>query len=705
MSRPTNDFVVTFRAHGGTDATSATGAGIGGAGIGGATVFPARASAAAAIPVDGVRPLPSWVPSVARRAGLRLIGSGFSRTRNLARAGFAGSLLFLGAVGAAGFGACRDLSDTQAAMSVASARQQQIALVVGCVAEVQAATTASPAESGWADAARQRCGRETARLQALSVARAGSALPSENTADAQQLSRFLALVRNQAAVPTASAPTALAPTALGSGQAELLRVRSLASQITARDEMAQLQLREAADATTLFAQQAALWGGIAALCTVMGAMGLIDRDMYLRKNIETRLAHSEQRFRALIENASDTAVLVAGTTHSNAADGGRVRYASPAASLVWGTGVGTSAWLDGVHPADREIVEQTWAHVLAQPGSVSAPLVYRWRGRSSDAEGGDGVPPPPPVCIESVFANQTDVAGVEGVVVTGRDVSARVLAECEREQLLSNLRETNTRLQERDASLHDAAERLQTAASELERSNRELSLFATVASHDLQEPLRKVRTFSDMVLRRTQADGQLDDTSRDYLQRMKRASERAQSLVEGVLELSRATTRPRKMVRVDLAQTLRDVLGDLEPLTERTHAQITIDPTAQSLPPLAAADPIQMRQLLQNLLSNALKFHTPETAPHVRVNAQVLPAQEGAAQLCLQVQDNGIGFAPEDAERVFQGFARLQGHSRYEGHGIGLALCRRIVERHQGTITAHATPGEGATFVVTLPLA
>ena len=259
----------------------------------------------------------------------------------------------------------------------------------------------------------------------------------------------------------------------------------------------------------------------------------------------------------------------------------------------------------------------------------------------------------------------------------------------------------------RDISRRKKAEQEQLRyAAELERSNRELEQFAYVASHDLQEPLRKIRTFSDR-LQMTCGD-KLDDASRDSVLRMQLAAERMQSLIDGLLSLSRVTTQGQSFVPVDLAKVAREVVSDLEAQIERLSGRVEVDhlPTIQ-------ADPLQVRQLLQNLIANGLKFHRIEEPPIVKVSGKFVSVRQQrgrgrpvAEEQCrILVEDNGIGFDEKHRERIFDVFQRLHPRDVFEGTGIGLALCRKIAERHGGQITAHSTVGRGSTFEVILPAA
>lgn len=244
-------------------------------------------------------------------------------------------------------------------------------------------------------------------------------------------------------------------------------------------------------------------------------------------------------------------------------------------------------------------------------------------------------------------------------------------------------------------------ERLRLYAAALAQNNRELQDFAFVASHDLQEPLRKIVAFGERAVAASGAE--LNEESREYLERMQKAARRMQTLIDDLLDFSRVTTRAEPFTPTDLRSVAAEVLSDIEARIEQTMGRVEIGDL-----PTIEADRVQMRQLLQNLIANALKFHRRDAVPVVRVGSRLLPTPvgglttEGSCE--LTVQDNGIGFDPRFVDRIFTQFQRLHGRHEYEGTGMGLAICRKIVERHNGTITATSTPGEGSCFIVTLPL-
>ena len=250
-----------------------------------------------------------------------------------------------------------------------------------------------------------------------------------------------------------------------------------------------------------------------------------------------------------------------------------------------------------------------------------------------------------------------------------------------------------------------AEENLRALATRLEQSNRELQSFASVAAHDLQEPLRKILMFGDRL--QAKCHQALTDQGRDYMDRMLNAAARMQTLIDNLLAFSRVTIQPQPFVPVDLNAVAREVLSDLEGRIVQEGGRVKIGKL-----PTIEADRTQMRQLLQNLISNALKFHRKEEAPVVRIRAQ---SPGGGArrraghspgnELCqIIVEDNGIGFDQKYADRIFGIFQRLHGRQEFQGTGIGLALCRRIAERHGGSITAQSKPGQGTTFTVRLPI-
>ncbi len=250
-------------------------------------------------------------------------------------------------------------------------------------------------------------------------------------------------------------------------------------------------------------------------------------------------------------------------------------------------------------------------------------------------------------------------------------------------------------------------QQLEASVIDLQRSNKNLEQFAYVASHDLQEPLRKIQQFGDIL--QTSYAPVLDLSGQDMLKRMQSAAERMRILIRDVLAYSRITTKRENAKAIDLNKLLHEVTGDLEAAITEKNAIIQFDTL-----PTVAGDAAQLRQLFQNLISNSLKFTKPGHRPELRLRYTVqrgrdtgLPVSEndGVAQFYrFELSDNGIGFDSHQAEKIFQVFQRLHNRNEYQGTGIGLAIVQKVVENHQGYIRAEGQPGEGATFTVLLPV-
>ncbi len=234
----------------------------------------------------------------------------------------------------------------------------------------------------------------------------------------------------------------------------------------------------------------------------------------------------------------------------------------------------------------------------------------------------------------------------------------------------------------------------------LEHSNRELADFAYVASHDLQEPLRKIEAFGERLVNKY---GQiLPDDGKMFVDRMQNAASRMRKLINDLLSYSRVTTDAKAFQKVSLAKVLTEVLSDLQIRIEETDAKVEFAEL-----PTIECEPMQMRQLLQNLLGNALKFRKPGVAPIITVSAtttEKVDLTSGIPQVVLTVADNGIGFDNQFKDQIFTIFQRLHSRNDYEGTGIGLATVRKIVERHGGNIDADGQTNVGAKFHVTLPV-
>jgi PAS domain S-box-containing protein len=324
---------------------------------------------------------------------------------------------------------------------------------------------------------------------------------------------------------------------------------------------------------------------------------------------------------------------------------------------------GNASWVDVVHPADLPEAQERWTSAIRSGDAYELEI----RLRRSDG----------PYCWHLIRALpvRNDAGAIMRWYGTCTDID----------------------------ELKQTEDELRASTVLLVQSNRELEDFATVASHDLQEPLRKIRAFVGCL--RDEQAATLNADGRDYLDRIQNAATRMASLVSDLLEFSRISSKAKPFVPVNLNEIIAGVISDLEVRLAQTRGVVNVQ-----VLPTVASDPTQMRQLLQNLIGNALKFHRQDEAPIVRVSAEIIDGTDGGgrtqlgASCRLSVADNGIGFEEKYLDRVFTIFQRLHGRGEYEGTGIGLAICRKIVERHGGTITARSTLGHGATFIVTMPL-
>lgn len=296
--------------------------------------------------------------------------------------------------------------------------------------------------------------------------------------------------------------------------------------------------------------------------------------------------------------------------------------------------------------------------------------------------------------------NATPILNDQNEVILWNGFLVDIHAQKKIEQALKDNRELTETKQQLELYQHE----LQTNIGELNRSNQELAEFAYVASHDLQEPLRKIQSFGTLLLEQFSAE--VSPPAQDIIHRMHAAAERMHVLIKDLLAYSRLNTRHHPVRPVNLNTLVNEVLGDLELNIRDKNAQIDLEPL-----PTVKGNPLQLRQLFQNLLSNALKFTNPAQVPHVEIHAQqvtifdipVPVRNRESSYLAISVQDNGIGFDERYHDRIFQLFQRLHGRDQYSGTGIGLTICKKVAEMHGGTIAARSHPGQGATFTVYLP--
>jgi signal transduction histidine kinase len=293
-----------------------------------------------------------------------------------------------------------------------------------------------------------------------------------------------------------------------------------------------------------------------------------------------------------------------------------------------------------------------------------------------------------------------------GVFVDLYRKSQRLMAQ--EQKLVAINRNLELEVNERKASEEKVTElnkRLLENISRLETANKDLDLFAFMASHDLQAPLRKIRMFSDRLM--ASPENNLGKEGKLYLSRIQEVSKRMQDLINDILRFSKIAVETQSFEAVDLNGVIEEVLSEMEGVIREKHAEITIDPL-----PVLPASTVLMGPLFSNLISNSLKYGKKTEPPRIRIRYEEGPALKSANGRELEgrygriyIEDNGIGFDQKYAEQIFDMFRRLHSNAEYEGTGIGLALCKKIVEMHNGFISALGRPGEGAVFIVALPLA
>lgn len=271
---------------------------------------------------------------------------------------------------------------------------------------------------------------------------------------------------------------------------------------------------------------------------------------------------------------------------------------------------------------------------------------------------------------------------VVGIVEEIRDISKEKRAERKIWQLNKDL----------ENRVEDRTRELTAANKELGRSNEELQDFAYVASHDLQEPLRKIAAFSNLL--EEDYGKLLPQDAHVYMEGLQKSSERMRTLISDLLTYSRVTTQAQPFRTINMRKVVLEVIDDMHARIQESNANVSMGKLGS-----VQADPLQLRLLLQNLISNAVKYAKPGVLPRVTIHSE---AADGVCK--IYVQDNGIGFEEQYLDRIFTIFQRLHGKNQYEGTGIGLAICKKIVDRHGGTITASSKLGEGTTFIVTLPI-
>lgn len=278
--------------------------------------------------------------------------------------------------------------------------------------------------------------------------------------------------------------------------------------------------------------------------------------------------------------------------------------------------------------------------------------------------------------LQIFLASSTIITLALAALVSERRFAARLMREAQ---------------QSLESQVRERTEELRQKSAELTRSNAELEQFATIVSHELQEPLRKILTFGDLI-KTMNKDPEKEETQ--YLHKMEDAARRMQQLVEDILSLSRLTTNAKPLESVDLRELVLEIAADFESRVLQAGGRIEIGPL-----PILKADSLQMRQLFVNLIGNAFKFRKKDEPPLIAVSSQ----RSGGGFARVDVSDNGIGFEDQYAERIFKPFQRLNRKNDYPGSGMGLAICQRILMRHGGEIMAKSEPDKGSVFTVILP--
>ena len=388
----------------------------------------------------------------------------------------------------------------------------------------------------------------------------------------------------------------------------------------------------------------------------INGISVVVHEITERKRMEQALRESEERFRALVEASSDA--LFCMSPHWN-----EIRRLHRQNFALDTGAINRYLLLEYIHPDDQERI------IAAVEKAIGNKCKFELEYRIRIPDGS----------FRWILARAVPLLGTDGEISEwfglATDISERMRVE---EALQKANEELEIRVKER--------------TQELEEKNRALQDFAFIISHDLQEPLRKIQVFGSLL--RSAYGNVLDDGGRDYLLRMENSAARMQNLILDLLRYNRLTEKGGPFTVVDLKRTLEETVMDLSELIEITGGAVEIGDL-----PAIDANPTLMGQLFQNLVSNALKYHG-EKQPRVKVYC---PAN--AKHICkIIVEDNGIGFEAKHADLIFKPFRRLHGIDKYEGTGMGLAICRKIVERHGGSITAKGKPGKGSVFMIHLPV-
>ncbi|MHB1014287.1 MAG: sensor histidine kinase [Desulfurivibrionaceae bacterium] len=409
---------------------------------------------------------------------------------------------------------------------------------------------------------------------------------------------------------------------------------------------------------------------------------VILQDVSAQRRIAQALRESEEQLRSLVENIPDVAW--------RADAEGNLVYVSPNVRRICGYEPGEllgKSRFSRVHPDDVAELRKRYGQLFAKGREFS--LRYRLRHKNGkwlwvhDRARGIGGH------ANGVFADITKLQKMEEELQEYRDWLEDMVDERAQE-----VKAVNAQLLLEVAERQQAQQELERLAASLRRSNAELEQFAHVASHDMKEPLLLIVAFAERLLAKWPE--KFDGKAGEFLGRILKAARQLQNLVDDILQLSKVHSCERPFSVVELGDLLREVMGDFEERIRQTQGNVGVGALAA-----IEGDKTQLRQLFQNLIANALKYRRENLPPVVEVKGRTLPGRIYE----ITVQDNGIGFEEKHVERIFQPFVRLHGRHEYEGTGIGLATCEKIVARHGGRITAKSRPGEGSIFIIQLPFA
>lgn len=416
-------------------------------------------------------------------------------------------------------------------------------------------------------------------------------------------------------------------------------------------------------------------------------------DISSRKHAEEKLKDSEERLRFM----ADTMPQLVWITRP---DGYHEYY-----NRHWYEYTGTQdgdtdgeGWNNLFHADDQEQARKVWQQSLktGEPYEMKYRLYnaktsqYRWViGRALPYKNDKGE-------IIKWYGTCTDIDDSIKEIEKRKKLETQLQIEKERlesrvAERTSQLKLTNEGLRDEIKKRQEVEQKLRQYGDELKRSNKELEEFAYVSSHDLQEPLRKIQAFGDLLV--SEYSEGLGDGN-EYLSRIQSSASRMSRLIEDLLAFSRVTTKPAVTANVDLNDVLADTVADIEERITREHGKVVII----SKLPIVCADETHMRQLFQNLISNALKFHAPDRKPVIEIDYS-----SDDEYHYISVKDNGIGIDDKYQQKIFAVFQRLHAKQAFEGTGIGLAVCKKIVERYNGSIDVTSKLNKGTTFTVKLP--